>query len=270
MLSQSTIASGSPDRCLSKALPEHAVDERIHECAGKSPTKVVEPAVRLARGGVQKTSNARAMRLRVGLTGGIGSGKSEVARVFADLGALIVDADALARDAVAPGSAGLARIAERWPAAIAADGSLDRAALAAIVFADGSARDDLNGIVHPEVRRLGALAEAAAAPDRIVVHDVPLLFEGPFYRQCDANVLVVADEETRMARIVARSGFSPEDVKRRMAAQIDPDRARELADYTIENEGTIDALGVAVREVYDDLCSRLPAVSRRNSSGATR
>jgi dephospho-CoA kinase len=210
------------------------------------------------------------MRLRVGLTGGIGSGKSEVARLFAGLGALVVDADALARDAVAPGSAGLARIAERWPAAISADGSLDRAALAAIVFADGSARDELNAIVHPEVRRLGALAEAAAAPEQIVVHDVPLLFEGPFYRQCDANVLVVADEETRMQRIVARSGFSPEDVKRRMAAQIHPDRARELADYTIENDGTIDALGAAVREVYDDLSTRLPAVSRRNSSGATR
>jgi dephospho-CoA kinase len=208
------------------------------------------------------------MRLRVGLTGGIGSGKSEVAKVFARLGALVIDADALARDAVAPGSVGLARIAARWPGVVGADGALDRAALAAVVFADGSARDELNAIVHPEVRRLGAEREAAAGPEQIVVHDVPLLFEGPFYRECDANVLVVADKETRVGRVVARSGLTPEDVERRMAAQIDPERARELADYTIDNDGTIDALEAAVREVFDDLATRLPAVSRRNRGGA--
>ena len=210
------------------------------------------------------------MRLRVGLTGGIGSGKSEVARAFASLGCFVIDADALAREAVAAGSAGLAAIATRWPVAIGPEGTLDRAALAAIVFADGNARDALNGIVHPEVRRLGAAAEASAPPDRIVVHDVPLLFEGLFYRQCDANVLVVADPETRVGRIVARSGFDPDDVRRRMAAQIDPERARELADYTIENDGTIDALGDAVREVFDDLQSRLPVVSKRNPAAAAQ
>jgi dephospho-CoA kinase len=203
------------------------------------------------------------MRLRVGLTGGIGSGKSEVAKMFAHLGALVVDADALARDAVAPGSPGLARIAARWPQAIGGDGALDRPALAAIVFGDGSARDELNAIVHPEVRRLGAELEATARADQIVIHDVPLLFEGPFYRECDANVLVVADKETRIGRVVARSGLSPEDVARRMLAQIDPERARELADYTIDNDGTIEALGAAVRDVYADLESRLPAVSKR-------
>lgn len=202
------------------------------------------------------------MRLRVGLTGGIGSGKSEVAKIFGVLGALVIDADALAREAVAPGSDGLARVALRFPTVVARDGSLDREALAAIVFADRSARDDLGAIVHPEVRRLGAEREAAAEADRIVIHDVPLLFEGGFYRTCDANVLVVADEETRMGRVVARSGISPEDVRRRMAAQIDPDRARELADYTIDNDGTIDALVDSVRDVYGDLCERLPAISQ--------
>jgi dephospho-CoA kinase len=209
------------------------------------------------------------MRLRVGLTGGIGSGKSEVAKLFAAHGALIIDADALAREAVGPGTPGLASIARRWPETVAADGTLNREALAAIVFADGSARDELNGIVHPEVRRLGAEREAASGADQIVIHDVPLLFEGLFYRRCDANVLVVADEETRIGRVVARSGLAPDDVKRRMAAQIDPNRARELADYTIDNDGTIEALGLAVREVFDDLQTRLPVHSKGLSTGAT-
>ncbi len=208
------------------------------------------------------------MRLRVGLTGGIGSGKSEVAKIFAVLGAAIVDADALAREAVAPGTPGLARIAALWPAVVGADGRLDREALGRVVFADSGARDALNAIVHPEVRRLGAEREAAAGAGQIVIHDVPLLFEGLFYQQCDANVLVVADKETRVGRVVARSGLSAEDVKRRMAAQIDPDRARELADYTIDNDSTIDALVDAVRDVYADLETRLPVVSRRNSGAA--
>ena len=117
---------------------------------------------------------------------------------------------------------------------------------------------------------MGAEAEARASADQIVVHDVPLLFEGVFYQQCDANVLVVADKETRIGRVVARSGISVEDVERRMAAQIDPERARELADYTIDNDGTIEALGAAVGEVYADLETRLPTVSRRNQSGLTK
>jgi dephospho-CoA kinase len=202
------------------------------------------------------------VRLRVGLTGGIGSGKSEVARIFAQLGAFVIDADALAREAVAPGSPGLERIAARFPQAIAPDGSLDRAALAAIVFHDSGARDELNAIVHPEVRRLSAERECEAAADQIVVHDVPLLFESGFYRSCDANVVVVAEKDTRIGRIVARSGFEPEDVERRMSAQIDPDRARELADYTLENDGTIAALADAAAEVYEDLRGRVPTVSR--------
>jgi dephospho-CoA kinase len=202
------------------------------------------------------------VRLRVGLTGGIGSGKSEVAKIFATLGAFVIDADALAREAVAPGSPGLERIALRFPEAIAPDGTLDRAALAGIVFHDSGARDELNAIVHPEVRRLSAERESRAAADQIVVHDVPLLFESGFYRSCDANVVVVAEKETRIGRIVARSGFEPEDVERRMSAQIDPDRARELADYTLENDGTIAALADATAEVFADLSERVPTVSR--------
>jgi dephospho-CoA kinase len=204
------------------------------------------------------------MRLRVGLTGGIGSGKSEVAKLFAERGALIIDADALAREAVAPGSPGLARIAATWPQAIAPSGELDRPAMAAIVFRNGAARDELNAIVHPDVRRLGAEREAAAAADQIVVHDVPLLFEGGFYRECDANVLVVADRETRIGRIVARNGLDPEEVERRMNAQINPDRARELADYVIPNDGTIVALRDGAATVFAELLERIPRASRRH------
>lgn len=202
------------------------------------------------------------MKLRVGLTGGIGSGKSEVAKIFGELGALVIDADRLARAVVAPGTPAFARVAERFPSAVSAEGTLDRAALAAIVFHDSDAREALGAIVHPEVRRLGARLEAAAAAEQIVVHDVPLLFEGGFYRRCDANVLIVAGDETRIGRVVARNGLSPEDARRRMQAQIDPERARELADYTVDNDGTIDALVDCVREVYADLCERLPVVSQ--------
>ena len=200
--------------------------------------------------------------MRVGLTGGIGSGKSEVGKVFAELGALVIDADELARAAVAPGSVGFRAVAQRWPQVLVSDGELDRPALAEIVFRNSAARDELNAIVHPEVRRLGAEREASASAEQIVIHDVPLLFEAGFFRRCDANVLVVADRDTRIGRVIARSGLAPAEIERRMAAQIDPERARELADYTIDNDGTVGALADAVRDVYDDLLVRVPSVSR--------
>lgn len=193
------------------------------------------------------------MRLRVGLTGGIGSGKSEVGRIFGALGALLIDADALSRDAVAPKSDGLSRIAARWPHVLAADGSLDRAALADVIFADPNARDEVNAIVHPIVRARAAELEAGARPDQIVVHEVPLLFEAGFYKQCDANVLVTADAETRIARVMERSRLSREEILRRMAAQIDPAEARRLATYTIENDGTLADLRDATERVWEAL-----------------
>src|SRR5580704_434423 len=116
------------------------------------------------------------MRLRVGLTGGIGSGKTTAGRMLADLGALVIDADELAREAVAAGSPGFERVVARWPGVRAPDGTLDRAALAAIVFADPGERVALNAILHPVVRALAATREAAAGEDQIVVHEVPLLF----------------------------------------------------------------------------------------------
>ncbi|MDQ6943618.1 MAG: dephospho-CoA kinase [Candidatus Eremiobacteraeota bacterium] len=164
-------------------------------------------------------------KLRVGLTGGIGSGKSAVAAAFAELGAAVIDADALAREVVAPGSGGLREIGALWPGAIGADGALDRPALAAIVFADEEARARLNAITHPRVRALGAELERDA-PDGLVVHVVPLLFEGDFWRACDRTVVVIAPAGVRVARVVARDSTEPAAVERRMAAQIDPVLAR--------------------------------------------
>ncbi len=177
-------------------------------------------------------------KLRVGLTGGIGSGKSAVAASFAELGATVIDADALAREVVAPGSAGLREIGVLWPAAIGAGGVLDRAALAAVVFADETARARLNAITHPRVRERAAELERDA-PDGLVVHVVPLLFEGDFWRACDKTVVVFAPAEARVARVVARDATEPAAVERRMAAQIDPDVARARADYVIENDGDL-------------------------------
>lgn len=202
------------------------------------------------------------MRLRVGLTGGIGTGKSEAAKAFAQLGALVVDADALAREALAPESAGLARVRERWPQVVSPAGVLDRAALGGIVFRDATSLEALNGIVHPFVRARSDELERGAGPEQIVVHDVPLLFEAGFYRACDANVVVVADLATRVARLIARGGLDPEEIERRMRAQIDPERARELADYTLLNDGTLRELHLATREVFDDLRGRRPRVHR--------
>ncbi len=201
--------------------------------------------------------------IRVGLTGGIGSGKSAVAEIWRERGATIVDADRLARDAVAPGSAALAAIAERWPQTIAADGTLDRAALARIAFADAAQRENLNAIVHPHVRALADALEAAAPADAIVVHVVPLLFEGEFWRRCDVTVAVVAPDATRIARVVQRDSVDESSVVQRMRAQIDPAEARRRATYTIENDADPATLRERANAVYD----RLVARAERSGSG---
>jgi dephospho-CoA kinase len=195
--------------------------------------------------------------MRVGLTGGIGSGKSAVAWLFSGWGAEVIDADVLARQVVAPGTPGFAQIAELWPFVVSAQGSLDRAALSQIVFADAAARDRLTAIVHPRVREAAAALEAAAPAGAIVVHVVPLLFESDYWRRCDVNVLVVAPAGVRIARVMARDGLNPADVEARIAAQIDPQRAAALADFVIENDADIATLEARARRVYDAL--RRPA-----------
>jgi dephospho-CoA kinase len=191
--------------------------------------------------------------MRVGLTGGIGSGKSEVAAIFASLGALVIDADDLAREAVAPDSDGLRTIAERWPAVIAPDGALDRRALAALIFSDPTVREQVNAIVHPAVRSLAAQRAAASAPGQVIIQEVPLLFETGFDAACDRTVVVVAERERRIARVMERSGLSRDEIERRMAAQIDPADAQRRADFTIRNDGTLDDLQAATAKVWEAL-----------------
>jgi dephospho-CoA kinase len=200
-------------------------------------------------------------KLRVGLTGGIGSGKSAVAAVFAERGATVIDADALAREVVVPGSDGLREIAATWPEAIGSDGALDRAAMARIVFADEGARARLNAITHPRVRARADALERAA-PEGPVVHVVPLLFEGDFWRRCDKTVVVIAPDEVRIARVIARDRTEREAVERRMAAQIAPELARARADYVVENDGDLDDLRERSGRVHDALLRDLAAKER--------
>ncbi len=193
--------------------------------------------------------------MRVGLTGGIGAGKSEVARILESLGAYVIDTDRLAREAVAPGSDALREIARTWPAVVL-DDRLDRAGLAHIVFTDPSARERLNAIVHPHVRRLADEAERFAAPGQLIVHVVPLLFETGYEARVDASILVFATDELRLRRLAQRDRMSEEQARSRMAAQIHPHRARERATYLIENDGDLPALRHRVHDLYARLAAK--------------
>ena len=188
--------------------------------------------------------------LRIGLTGGIGSGKSTVSRLLAEHGAVIVDADAIAREVVEPGTEGLAAVVEAFGSRVlAADGSLDRPALAALVFADPEARSRLDAIVHPLVRARATEVAATAAPDAVVVHDVPLLVETGQAGLYDVVVVVEADPETRVARLVQR-GLTAEDARARMAAQATDEQRRAVADVVLANGGTPEQLADHVDRVW--------------------
>jgi dephospho-CoA kinase len=187
--------------------------------------------------------------VRVGLTGGIGSGKSAVAEIFADLGAYVVDTDVIAREVVAPNSDGLLEIVRIWPAVVR-NGALDRAALADIVFGDAAARAKLNAVLHPHIRRAALERESRAAPGQIVVHVVPLLFETGYDALVDRSVLVAAPLERRIERIVQRDRIDEARVRARVAAQIDPISARERADYVVDNDGDLEQLRERAAQVY--------------------
>jgi dephospho-CoA kinase len=190
--------------------------------------------------------------MRVGLTGGIGAGKSAVAAIFTNLGAFVIDTDAIAREVVAPNSDGLMEIARVWPQAVRS-GGLDRAALAEIIFTDVSARERLNALLHPHIRRVAMEREAYAKPGQLIVHVVPLLFETGYDRIVDKSVLVVAPLDQRVARVVDRDKLDEARVRARMAAQIEPERARLNADFIIENDGNLDHLRERTREIYEAL-----------------
>lgn len=180
----------------------------------------------------------------VGLTGGIAAGKSTVARRLAELGAVVIDADALAREAVAPASPGLAAIAERFgDQLVLPDGSLDRAALGRIVFADDDARQQLNAIVHPEVRRLyaDAVADARARdPRAVIVYDVPLLAEARAADEFGTIVVVDAPAEVRIERLVTLRGMDRADAANRVAAQVSDAERRAMADVVIDSSGSME------------------------------
>ncbi len=193
--------------------------------------------------------------LLVALTGNIASGKSEVARMLAGLGATVVDADELARKAVERGSPALAAIVGRWGRKILnPDGSLDRAALRGIVFADAAEREALNRIVHPEVRRLRdqAVAAARARGDAVLVADIPLLFEAGLEGEFDLVVLVDAPEEVRLERLLTR-GLGESEARRMMAAQLPAAAKRGRAGMVIDNSGSLEELRAAVERAWKEI-----------------
>lgn len=200
--------------------------------------------------------------MKVGLTGGIGSGKSEVARLLAERGAVVVDADALAREALAPGTAGLAAVlAEFGRDVLAADGSLDRPKLGALVFADHAGRAALEAIVHPYVARRSAelMADAAdAAEDAVVVYDVPLLVENHLQDDFDLVVVVDVSHETQVRRLTGSRGMTRDEVAQRIAAQAGRDQRLAAADVVIDNDPD-DSDRVALRRQVDALWVRLRA-----------
>ena len=193
--------------------------------------------------------------LRVGLTGGIGSGKSTVARLLAEHGAYVVDSDVLAREVVAPGTPGLAAVVEEFGPGVLDGAELDRAALAAIVFGDDEARARLNAIVHPLVGAAAAERYAAAPEGAVVVHDVPLLVEAGMVPLFDVVVVVDADEETRVRRLVER-GLPEEDARARIAAQASRETRNAAAHHVVTNDGTVDDLRGRVAALWAVLTER--------------
>jgi dephospho-CoA kinase len=197
--------------------------------------------------------------LHVGLTGNIASGKSAVAARLAARGAVVLDADAFARDALAPGTDSMARVLARFgPEVAAPDGAIDRAALGRLVFRDTAARRDLEAIVHPEVARRQAAALAAARQRgvRLVVSDVPLLFEAGLEHQFDRVVVVDAPERIRLVRLMQARGVSEADAHAMMSAQGDPEAKRARAWHVVDNAGTLADLDAAVERLWNRLTAK--------------
>ncbi|MEU2153567.1 dephospho-CoA kinase [Streptomyces sp. NPDC019396] len=198
--------------------------------------------------------------LKVGLTGGIGAGKSEVSRLLVSYGATLIDADRIAREVVEPGTPGLAAIVETFgPEILTADGTLDRPRLGSIVFADPDRLAGLNAIVHPLVGARSAELEATAGPDAIVIHDVPLLTENHLAPLYDVVVVVEASEDTQLDRLVRLRGMTEADARARMAAQATREERRAIADLVVDNDGSLESLEPRVREVWEALTERAAA-----------
>jgi dephospho-CoA kinase len=209
----------------------------------------------LIRGG--KRNGERRVRL-IGLTGGIGSGKSAAAAFLRQLGVTVIDADEGTRAVQAPGSEGLHRLIEVFgPEMLTTEGALDRAALGAVVFADASARQRLNAIVHPLVREWMAerVREAAERGDEVVVLDIPLLFETRGTEGLDAVILVYSPEELQLKRLVEQRGMDEGAARERIAAQMPIDDKRRLASHVVVNTGTLEDLRSEVEKTWADVLS---------------
>jgi dephospho-CoA kinase len=216
--------------------------------------------------------------LRVGLTGGIGAGKSTVAQALARLGAVIVDADQLARRAVEPGTPGLDAVVEAFgPGVLAVDGGLDRAALGRLVFSDDAARARLNAILHPRIAELTAREVAVAPADAVVVHDVPLLVENGLGPDYQLVLVVAAPVEERVRRLVHERGMAEQEARARIAAQADDAARVAAADVLLDNGGERNEVFLAVERLWHDRlvpyeqnlrAGRCAAVAARPSAAA--
>ncbi len=194
--------------------------------------------------------------MRVALTGGIASGKSTVSGLLRELGALVIDADELAREVVARDTEGLARVVQRFGEDVLTDqGELDRPEVAARVFGDEAARRDLEDIIHPLVFAEAARREADAPAGALVVHDIPLLAEAGRAQDFDAVIVVDTDVETQVARMVEQRAWSRDEAESRIAAQATREERRSLATHVIDNSGTPEELQAQVRELYDELAA---------------
>ncbi|CAM5779052.1 dephospho-CoA kinase [Cellulomonas persica] len=209
---------------------------------------------------------------RIGLTGGIAAGKSVAAQRLSELGAVVIDSDVLAREAVAPGSAGLAAVVEAFGEGVLdADGALDRAAMASLVFADADRRRALEAIVHPVVRRLGAEREAAAAtadPGAVVVHDIPLLVETGQADTFHLVVVVHAPALLRVERLVRLRGMERAAAEARVAAQASDEARLAAADVVLDGSGTDADLRAQVDDLWDRLCDERTQESQAEQADA--
>ncbi|TQK43811.1 dephospho-CoA kinase [Streptomyces sp. SLBN-118] len=198
--------------------------------------------------------------LKVGLTGGIGAGKSEVSRLLESYGAVLIDADKIAREVVEPGTPGLAAVVEAFgPEILDPKGALDRPKLGSVVFADADRLATLNAIVHPLVGARSMELETAAAPDAVVVHDVPLLTENKLSPLYDLVVVVDAAPGTQLDRLVRLRGMAESEARARMAAQATREQRLAVADLVIDNDGPLEQLEPQVRKVWAELTERAEA-----------
>jgi dephospho-CoA kinase len=195
--------------------------------------------------------------LSVALTGGIGSGKSTVAEIFEELGALVIDSDQLAREVIERGTSGYDAVLSRFGDSILKEGEIDRSALGAIVFADEKARKDLEGIIHPLVRERSEKIASRAGDSRIVINQIPLLVETSGAKRFDFVITVEADLEIRRERLRAR-GMKDYEISRRISAQASDDEREAIANIVITNNGSLDELTREVERVWDsELKSRV-------------